>query len=410
MKLYGCSRRFYDSEANELIFSKGNSCFVYDQKNNKYIDFISGYGPIILGHNNLNFLKRVFNRLNDGVCFPSYGELHFKYAQMINNYYSNHKVIGFLKTSSEAIQAATRVASYITKKKSFIRLGYIGWHDCLIKNNKNWHEPKNSLKRSESLKLNFLKEGNDDEKIFNWEDFKSETFEKIVLDNIHIVGCFVLDAYQLSNIDKKVIEEVIHICKENKILVILDETKTSGRSSPVGYFKDILEFDFTILGKAIANGFPLSVLIGKKGVDIEYDLLKFGGTFSKELSGPASAISLIEIMSENDGYLKIKEIGSKIVDTFNVVSLETGLFEFVRFKPSLNGRLFEIEYCYEIANNFEMRKELQKSFFKNGLLIMDGHCSFVCLEHRKILDVLKERFHKVLDKWQIENNEFFGAK
>ncbi len=134
----------------------------------------------------------------------------------------------------------------------------------------------------------------------NWHGNSVEAFEKLCDDDI---ACFMLDAYQIERQPQINIKDVLDICNDRNILVVLDETKTAGRVCRYGFYKEKLVFDFTVLRKAIGNGYPASLLVGSdKFAQLPYDSLKIAGTYARDGLCSAAVIVTDEIMCENNYY------------------------------------------------------------------------------------------------------------
>lgn len=390
-KLYGISRRLYDLNGDEIIFAKGSGAYVYDTNQKKYIDMILGYGPMILGHNNIKFTNMITEIMNQGFLFPSYNKIQMELAEHINEYYENHQLISIYQSGSDALDAALRICKHITNKNRYIRFGYIGWHDNLLYGGINWHEPINSSK--------FSKLANDlteDKKIaLNWIGDGVNSFEALCRNND--IACFIFDAYQLERWPNLKIEEVIEICRKNNILVVLDETKTAGRVSKFGYYKDKYKFDFTILGKAIGNGYPVSLLVGSRSfLDTPFDTFKIAGTYARDGLSCGAVLATQQIMDEEHSYDVIGEVGKKIAkimnNSINCILNSNDIY----VKPMLGGAILEFNYSDEFANDYNKRKELASCLLHNGIILPDGHCFYICFEHAHCINEIESCFCSAL--------------
>ncbi|MGG4340428.1 aminotransferase class III-fold pyridoxal phosphate-dependent enzyme [Paenibacillus lautus] len=396
-QLYMIARRVLGNNDKEIYFRSGNKCFVTDVDGNDYIDFILAYGPVILGHNNSEYLNNMREKISAGFCFPSYSVYHQEYSEDINSFYKTSKTIGFFSTSSESGQAALRICRHITGKKKFVRLGYLGWHDNLINGGLHWHEPLNSdLRKKVSTELTY--HNNDDYDAINWGDGSLETLQYIIANNREI-SCLMFDAYQSIHLGFEKTTAAIDLCRKNNILVVMDETKTSGRISPYGYYERMFDFDFTILGKAIGNGAATSVLIGKDTFDINYYDLKIGGTYARDNIGIISALITKEIMHKYDYYNSIKSIGVEVSRVINKVLDKYNIGHLLWVEAMMEGGILEFRFCDGIANQITARRYLELSLLNNNILVPWGHCFYVCSEHISVYKVLEERLEMAIKEW-----------
>ena len=376
--------RFFRSDGQEITFDYGERELVYDVDNNSYIDFILGFGPVILGHANPEFKKRLIPYLDYGIHMPGYTKWHEKYLDKLLSEHQSKYLASFFKTSSESVSAAIRISSIVTGKKGIIRCGYLGWHDAVIGNSLSWHEPPFSPLRNNIREFPGIRGIGSKEPVFNWSSFDISELENLICCNKE-VGIFIIDAYQVEFTNLGTIQAAIFLCHKYNLIIIFDETKTSGRISKLGLSIDAgLDVDLVVLGKSIANGAPLSILIGKK------ELLKFsedariGGTFSKELLGVYSAIVTDSIMEEEHGFFTIKTLGNNFCDLFNNIVTEIGAANLVRAQPRFNGSMFDIEFSSEIISDMKLRKKLPCFLADSGILLLQAHPSFICLDYQLI--------------------------
>lgn len=106
--LYGGVSSIFDSFPGTYItHGQGGRC--WDQKNKEYIDFISGYGSLILGHCNPEVNHAVVKQLESGMMFPSNSSLHRQLVLALKQIFPYADRSLFLKTGSEAVSAAIRL-------------------------------------------------------------------------------------------------------------------------------------------------------------------------------------------------------------------------------------------------------------------------------------------------------------
>lgn len=385
-KLYGVSRRMYDDSNKEIMFSRGEGCYVFDTEGRKYIDLILGYGPAIMGHGHTDFVEHIRNALMEGTIFPSYGKKQVVLAEQIKHYYNDHRLIAVYQSGSDSLMAALKICRTITKRKKYIRFGYVGWLEELFVGGLNWHEPINSLKYVQSATG---EEKN--ENAINWDGDAMNEIERLC--EMKDAACLIVDAYQIERHPNCQFEKVIELCQKNGILVVLDETKTAGRVTPYGYFKEKYSFDFTVLGKAIGNGIPVSLLLGHQKYHSDmYDVIKLAGTYTRDLLSCEAVLATEEIMTATKGYEKISEAGKKLAKTINDQLEKYGAKGSLQVKVLLDGGILELDYSNKLANEYEVRKCFSNALLRNHLIIPDGHCFYICTEHINLLDEIQNSF------------------
>jgi glutamate-1-semialdehyde aminotransferase len=120
-----------------LVGGAGSIC--WDTNNKKYIDWVCGYGTLILGHSNFEVNRGVIRQLKKGMIFLSKHPLRDQLNAEIKDIFQTSENNLLLKTGSEAVSAAIRLARAFTNKPRIIRCGYHGWHDSMVSPQISWH-------------------------------------------------------------------------------------------------------------------------------------------------------------------------------------------------------------------------------------------------------------------------------
>lgn len=386
------------SKKKELRFSRGKGGLVYSDTGDEFVDFILGFGPVVIGHANDEFNNIIFQHLKYGIHFPSYSVYHEQFLELIRE--SGWCAFSFFKTSSESITAAIRVAATITHRKGIIRCGFIGWHDAEIANTISWHEYPESKYRTEVRFTQDFRGVSGEEKVFNWHSFDLNELEDILKKES--ISIFIVDAYQIHLCSASVIEQAFSICKKYGVITVLDETKTSGRVRFLGvseYYN--LNSDFLIMGKAIANGAPLSVLCGNQELAQNARIARITGTFSKEALSVYCALATQDILKKENGYVALEEIGQKIINMINLVIDNTVGLNTVEAVKVLNGSMIDLRFKGNIIENKFLRNMLRMSFADNGILMLQGHPSFICMAHQDLnYSIFKDKLVNSFEQWR----------
>ena len=386
------------SQNQELRFTHGKGAIVYSSDGKKYIDFILGFGPVVLGHSNEEFNRMVSDYLSNGIHFPSYSTHHNEFLSFLK--YSKWHSYSFFKTSSESISAAIRLSMAMTHKKEIIRCGFIGWHDAEIANTISWHEYPNSEYRNNIRFTQDFRGVSGNEKVHNWHSFDLDELVDLIKHNN--VAVFILDAFQIHFTSVDIIKTALQICNANDVVTVLDETKTSGRVRLLGtseYYD--LKSDFLVMGKAIANGAPLSILCGSEALSKYAKVARITGTFSKEALSIYCALATQHIIDMNNGYDALEKAGHLIVEAFNdVVDAIVGL-DIVKAVTVFNGSIIDLYFAGDVLNNKPIRELLRLYLADNGILVLQGHPSFICMAHENLnINYFKECVEQALKTWK----------
>lgn len=385
LPITGTTRKFITTNGKEIFFNSGIGGIVVDTEGKEYFDFVLGLGPVSIGHANSEFNSMLLEQLTKGVLLPTYSFIHTEYCELLSQHYPNWKTVCLFKSSSEAVAAALRLVGMRFTQKGIIRCGYIGWHDVHLACTPKWHAPRGSLERESLYFTQGMRGVSDMEPVYNWLDDNISTLESLLVKYEKNISCFICDFYALGDNALDKLRQLQLLCRKRGVAIIVDETKTSGRLNPGGITMDEnVDVDFVILGKAIGNGIPLASLMVKNVNDWNFTDSRIGGTFSRDTLGAAAGVAQISLMTQWNGYLQLPRTGIRVCNTINKAIDVAQVSQFVKVVPMFSGALFELRYSQLIVKNIKKRALLERCFIDNGILIMDGHCNYICLEHENI--------------------------
>ena len=241
------SHLFFDKDFFPLFLKKGLGQYVYDLDKNKYLDFINGLGSVTIGYANKNILNSITRETKKGNTFSLANPLEVDLAKKLKKIIPSAEMIRYGKTGTDVNSAAIRLARYYTNKEHIAVCGYHGWHD--------WYIASTTMdggipKINKKLIHNF---------VFNNIESLKKIFHK------KKIAAVIMEPFSYSLPNKNFLQEVRKICDKNKSLLIFDEICTGFRVS-IGGAQSLYKVkpDISTFGKGIANGYPLSILAGKK--------------------------------------------------------------------------------------------------------------------------------------------------
>ncbi len=127
-------RAFKSVNGTPLFIKKGNGAFIWDEDDNKFIDFCCSWGPLILGHNHPEVFKSVVETMANGSSFGAPTRKENELAELIlkNNPFIDK--IRFTSSGTEAVMSAIRVARGYTKRDKIVKFEgcYHGHVDALL--------------------------------------------------------------------------------------------------------------------------------------------------------------------------------------------------------------------------------------------------------------------------------------
>lgn len=303
----------------------GNGCILTDSKNKKYIDFICALGTNLLGYANTELNEAIIRQLFKGTVYSLGSELEVKAAEKLKEVLPFIGKIRFLKTGTDACNAAIRIALAHNGRSKVLSNGYHGWGDQFV----SLTPPALGIPKQAHIET--------------YKDLSQITED---------VSCLIIEPIITDHSPKRM-EELFHIrekCTKTGTLLIFDEVITGFRwknwsfSTDSGIFPDIIT-----LGKCIGGGLPLSVVGCKPGIGDNKEWF-ISSTFAGDTSALAGMIQTIEMLRNKYSMDYLWDEGSKFIESFNeiakdVISIDGYPTRGVFVGSDLNKALFFQETC-----------------------------------------------------------------
>lgn len=311
-----------------IVFTKGMGSYLWDAENNRYIDYHGAFAPYLLGHNDSYVNDAVIRALKEGNSLYGSGttKLEGKLAELLCRFVPAIESVQLLNTGSEATAQAIRVARGATGRSHVIKMqgGYNGWHDdvsCNLMTSLAVLGPRISPGEypykpiSAGVPL-------EHQKLVHSVNFNDLSSVEYVCKRYPIAALITEPIMQNVGIIKPkagYLQGLRQLADRYGFVLIFDEVKTGFRHDIGGYGKiaNVIP-DLVVLGKAMANGYPISALGGKKEI-MEYfihpELSKrvlLAGTYNAHPVPTAAAIATIERLSANNGevYSRLETLGA----------------------------------------------------------------------------------------------------
>jgi glutamate-1-semialdehyde 2,1-aminomutase len=260
-----------------------------------------------------------------------------------------------------------------------VRCGFHGWHDHVVSPFLSWHlfevdrvppEPVAGLPTYHSDGV-LVWDGDDLNKL-------SELFEQ----NRGEIAALILDPVQLRNPILDILRAIRELTHRHDSLLILDELKTgfrvslSGVQGHYGVWADIV-----LVGKAIANGFPLAVVLAPEWARPLSRTARLKGTFNAELVSVAAAIATTDILARPGIIEGLAKMGQRFIDGINVVVTDLGLTQHIQAVPY---RWPCMPYIW-FRSDSEVAGSLKQPFYTSmtsaGHLLLADHMNFMMVAH-----------------------------
>lgn len=295
-------RAFKAVNSNPLFISQAKGSKIYDEEQNEYIDYVSSWGPMILGHNNDAILKSVEKAIYNGLSFGAPVEAEVQIAELITEMVPGIEMVRMVNSGTEAVMSAIRLARGFTKRDKIIKFEgcYHGHCDSMLV-----RAGSGVLTAGVPDSLGVPKKVAADTLTAIYNDIAS--VEKLFLENKNEISAVIIEpvAANMGVIVPKedFLRELSALCKVNGALLIFDEVITGFRLAKGGaqeYFG--VSADIVTYGKIIGGGMPVGAYAGRR--EIMECVAPVGGVYQAgTLSGNpvamAAGLAQLEILSSN---------------------------------------------------------------------------------------------------------------
>ncbi len=351
---------------------RANGSKITDIDGNEYIDYVMGYGPLLLGHNHPAIRDAVIKQLSDGWLYGTPTELEVALAKEIIKLYASIDMVRFVSTGTEATMGALRAARGFTGKNKFIKIegGFHGAHDAaLVKAGSGATTlgtpdsagvPKDFTKNTLQVPYNDIEAMT--AAIEAYKDDVAAVIIEPVLGNIGPI--LPREGY---------LKEVRAVTRENNVVLIFDEVITGFRLAMGGaqeYYG--VTPDMTTLGKILGGGFHIGVIGGKR--EIMENISPAGavyqaGTFNGSPVSMAAGLSVISALKKEKVHEKVNKAGdfmrAALLDAIPDLGLD--------YSVSGIGSMFKVffgDMPYNYQDALKCDKEKFNTFFKK--MLADG--------------------------------------
>lgn len=411
------------SSANRIIdpaiaFVRGEGAGLWDTQGKRYIDYHAAFGPYFLGHNFAPVNQAAIAVLETGDSLFGAGPsgLEGRLAELVCKTVDAVDKVTLLNTGSEATSLAIRLARVITKRRHFIVMqgGYNGNHDELACNVFNSLEEIGPRVSPGEYPLRPLGAGTNVEETrfvhaINFNDLESVRYVCRRYPIAAVITEPVLQNIGVVHPQKGYLAGLRELADECGFVLIFDEVKTGFRHAVGGYSALCgVTPDLVVYGKAIANGFPLAMVGGKRKF---MDYLShtdpsrrpfLAGTYNGHPVPVAAAIRTIEYLIANEStlYPRIEALGARMqsgmLDVFSrhhipaCVSRQGSAFSFY-FMADAPRDLHDIIERHDTAKDVALRRLLIERgvFF---IPIATKQCSISAAHTQDDIDQTLQRF------------------
>lgn len=295
---YSKSYRYFSEGVAPAFIAHGKGSHVWDVDDNEFVDFVMALGPITLGYNNEAVNQAVLKQLGKGIVFSLPSTLEAELAEKLVEIIPCADMVRFVKNGSDATSAAVRLARAFTGKDMVLACGYHGMHDWYI------GSTENNLGVPACIQALI--------RTFPYNDL--ESLDRLLEKHKGHVAAVVMEPVRVEAPNSGYLKGVRKLADEHSIVLIFDEVVTGFRLALGGaqeYYG--VTPDLSAIGKGMANGMPVSAVVGKGEIMELADRGAFISlTFGGEALSLAASLATIRELQENDVFAHTWRLGKDL--------------------------------------------------------------------------------------------------
>jgi glutamate-1-semialdehyde-2,1-aminomutase len=364
-----CSQTFskgpsqYVQGVAPVFLRRGQGSRVWDVDGNEYIDFPMALGSVILGHHYPAVSEAVQRQIQHGTNFSLPHPLEVAVAETLVDTIPCAEMVRFGKNGSDATSGAVRLARAYTGRDLIVCCGYHGWQD--------WYIGTTTRNRGVPQAVREL--------TLSFEYNKIESLKRVFDGHSGRVAAVIMEPVGIEEPRDGFLQQVRELTRREGAVLIFDEVVTGFRLASGGaqqYFGVIP--DLACVGKAMANGFPISAVVGRRELMELFDEIFFSFTFGGETLSLAAAQATIAEMREKNVIAHLWEQGQRLKDGYNLLARAFGVERNTQC-VGLPPRTVAVFKDDSGAESLALKSLFQQECLKRGILFSGGHN--LCLSH-----------------------------
>ena len=349
------SKKTFPPGMAPLFLDRAQGGRAWDIDGNEYVDLISSLAAVNLGYADPEISAAVADQLQRGSVLSLSNPLEADVAELVVDLVPSAEKVRFGKNGSDATTAAVRIARTHTGRDHIVTLGYHGWQDWFIGSmpSRNLGIPATYGELVHPIAYGDL-----------------ESLEHELKANL--VAALMLEPMAAHFPEPGYLQALVDLAHAHGALVIFDEMVTGFRFAPGGaqeYFG--VTPDLSTFGKGIANGFPLSAVVGRADLMDHLEDVFFSGTFGGELLSLTAAKVTLERLKNTDALAKLSNTGHVIADRVSSEIAAHGLDDLISLSGHPSWKF--ILWSPDTPNLEQLKYLFMQEMSRNGVLLIATH-------------------------------------
>jgi glutamate-1-semialdehyde 2,1-aminomutase len=355
---------------------EGKGPYLITVDGNRLIDYVLGYGPLILGHAPEAVTRRIVEYVSKGWLYGAPTELEIMLAKKIVNHFPSIEMVRFVNSGGEAVATAIRLARGYTGRRKILKFEgcYHGAVDSvLVKAGSaaaHFGSPSSAGVPEDVAKLTLVARYND-----------LDSVEKIMREEGNDVAAIIVEPimanYGVIPPRNDFLKGLREVADRFGSLLIFDEVVTGYRLGLGGaqrYYG--VKADITTLGKIIGGGFPVGAVGARE--EIMSKLSPKGpvfnaGTFNGHPISMIAGLATIEVLETTNAYEIAINASRKLAEGLDDVLSRYGIDHTINWVPTMLQVFFTkgevINHETASKSNAKIYLDLHEELLKRGVFI-----------------------------------------
>ncbi|MBC8089179.1 MAG: aminotransferase class III-fold pyridoxal phosphate-dependent enzyme [Phycisphaerae bacterium] len=361
----------YGSESHDnrlpTHFERASGCRLITTEGARLVDCSMALGAVSIGYADASVTQAVIEAASSGNVSGLPHKLEVEVAERLIEVIPCAEQVRFLRTGAEANAAAIRTARTFTSRTHIIACGYFGWLD--------WSSDAAGVPSGTKSETTWVQ--------FNDVESLNTTFAVLGTS----VAALIIEPLVDVLANAEWLQRARALCDTYGAVLIFDEVKTAFRVRTGGVQALLgIEPDLTTLGKALANGYPLSALVGRAAVMHAVTQTWISSTAAAESTGLAAANAVLDLHDRSDVCARLAEIGNAMKDC---VATALSAVPSVDIRAEGEGVMWRL-----VASDPAELDALVATATRHGVLLKRGAYQFASLAHDD--EAIREVQHAVV--------------
>ncbi|WP_336790082.1 glutamate-1-semialdehyde 2,1-aminomutase [Paenibacillus sp. MMO-177] len=358
-----------------VFMKRAEGAYFYDVDDNRYIDYLAAYGPIITGHAHPHITEAIVRAAQNGTLYGTPTELEIQMVRMLKEAIPSLDKVRFVNSGTEAVMTTIRVARAFTKRNKIIKFaGCYHGHSDLVLVAAGSGPSTLGIPDSAGIPTSIAHEVITVQ--FNDLDALKEALERWGDDTAAVMVEPIVGNFGMVMPKQGFLEGLCKMTREAGALVIYDEVITAfrfhyGTTQTFNVFPDFkaIEPDLTALGKIIGGGLPIGAYGGRK--EIMEQVAPLGpayqaGTMAGNPASISAGIACLEVLQEAGVYDRMNDLATTLSDGLRVSAAKHGIPLTVN---QIRGS-FSTHFCNHPVTNYDEAQDTNGEIFGRFFKLM----------------------------------------